>query len=254
MVPIISVVSFARARLQRIESKNEKKKSSKSKNWWTSQIFLAISTFSPVSSWSLNSKRERERVCVCACVVCMHGSVCVCVSECGINLKRTLRQHVHISVHCILCHTHILIPFEDHKLIGLKMDIANSFFLLFNENHRHHSQVSCTGPWLTCPGSPQSWVGTCGWPPSGWRWRRPACGWKSRWQWGGQSRRRRWWWTWSGRSAAPWAACPASPSSCCWGTLQTERVVTLTVVCEAKTSLSQLSVKLKLHSHSCLWS
>ena len=35
----------------------------------------------------------------------------VCVYR--INFKYTLHWHIHISVHSMLCYTHILLPFED---------------------------------------------------------------------------------------------------------------------------------------------
>lgn len=63
------------------------------------------------------------------------------------------------------------------------------------------------GAFLTCRGSPQSWVGTYNWPPCGWHWRTRACGWGRRWRWVGRSRQVRWRWTEIWRSSAQWAAC-----------------------------------------------
>ena len=48
--------------------------------------------------------------------------VCVCVYR--MNFKYTLHWHIHISVHSMLCYTHILLPFEDGEPTGLKVDIA----------------------------------------------------------------------------------------------------------------------------------
>ena len=69
------------------------------KLWWSlcTSVFTAMSTFSPVSSWSLNGMRvcvcvrEREREWVC---------------EDGMNLKYALHWHIHISVHSVLCQCH----------------------------------------------------------------------------------------------------------------------------------------------------
>ena len=77
----------------------------------------AMSTFSPLSSWSSSGMK-----------------VCVCVCADGMNLKYALRWHIHISIHSVLCqcntqahaHTHILKPFEDSEPTGLKVDIACS--------------------------------------------------------------------------------------------------------------------------------
>lgn len=71
----------------------------------------------------------------------------------------------------------------------------------------------------TCQDSPQSWGDTCSWPPSSWRWRRPACDWRSRWPLDGQSRQRRLTLTEIWRSSAPWAGFPGSPSYARWGHL-----------------------------------
>ena len=51
-----------------------------------SSVLFAMSTSSPVSSWSSNGMR----VCVCVCVD-------------GMNLKYAARWHIHISVHSVLC-------------------------------------------------------------------------------------------------------------------------------------------------------
>ena len=50
----------------------------------------AMSTFSPVGSWSSNGMRMSVGVCACAFVrafvrVCVHACVCVCVCVCGRN-------------------------------------------------------------------------------------------------------------------------------------------------------------------------
>ena len=84
-------------------------------------------------------------VCVCVCLsvsvtecVCTCVCVCVCVCVDGINWKCPLLWQVHISVHSVPCqctcthtysctytHTHTLIPFEDHKPTGLKVDVTH---------------------------------------------------------------------------------------------------------------------------------
>lgn len=81
------------------------------------------------------------------------------------------------------------------------------------------------GQWMgkavlpTCQDSPQSWVDTCSWPPSSWRWRRPACDWTSRWQLVGQSRQTRLKLKEIWRSSAQWAGSPGWPSYARWGHL-----------------------------------
>lgn len=83
----------------------------------------------------------------------------------------------------------------------------------------------------TCQGSPRSWGDTCSWPPSSWRWRRPACDWRSRWPWDGQSRQRRLTSTEIWRSSAPWAGFPGSPSYARSGHLGRKRWETTSFQC-----------------------
>lgn len=72
---------------------------------------------------------------------------------------------------------------------------------------------------LTCQDSPQSWADTCSWLPSSWRWRRPTCDWRSRWQLVGQSRQRRLKLKEIWKSSAQWAGSPGWPSYAHWGHL-----------------------------------
>jgi len=64
--------------------------------------------------------------------------VCVCVD--GMNLTYTLHWHIHLSVHFVLytstC-THIIKPFEDSELMGLKVDIAGGW-----ESHKRWQDIS----------------------------------------------------------------------------------------------------------------
>ena len=75
-------------------------------------------------------------VCVHACVcVGMHICMCMCVHECmcidGMNMKSALRWHIS-SFHTMPAYTHehtgthILIPFEDSKPTGLKVDVPKT--------------------------------------------------------------------------------------------------------------------------------
>ena len=87
------------------------------------KVLPATSTFSPhqfaVLKWY-------ECVCVCVCAL---ARMCVCVRK--RNLKYLLCWLIHISSFCtmpVYTHKHmhacIRIPFEDSKLMGLKVDIA----------------------------------------------------------------------------------------------------------------------------------
>ena len=96
--------------------------------------------------WGRGEERERETVRVCVCKsereggaekervrmgdVCVCVSVRACVCVCGWNELElcTTLAYPHISSFCAMpvlyTSTHILKPFEDSELTGLKVDIA----------------------------------------------------------------------------------------------------------------------------------
>ena len=88
--------------------------------------------------------RVRVRVRVCACVrACVRARVCVCVCVCvcgrnELNVYTTLAYPRISSFRSTQAraHKHILKPFEDSELTGLKVDIAASsvlFLLSFSK-------------------------------------------------------------------------------------------------------------------------
>ena len=79
----------------------------------------AMSTFSPLSSWSSSGMK----MCVCVCVCGWNElEVCTTLALPHINSFRTMPV-LYTSPRT---HTHILKPFEDSEPTGLKVDIACS--------------------------------------------------------------------------------------------------------------------------------
>ena len=73
--------------------------------------------------------RTCVRACVCACVrACVRVCVCVCGRN-ELNVYTTLAYPCISSFRTIHkhTHTHILKPFEDSELTGLKVDITDMF-------------------------------------------------------------------------------------------------------------------------------
>ena len=107
--------------------------------WWCGEQrlgFLAMSTFSPIGSWSSNGMR----MCVCA-------SLCACV--CGWNELEAcaMLAYPHVSVHSV--HTH------PQTIWGQQTDGAKSGYCrIFNMcaqmlmRARGCSDTVCTGRWL----------------------------------------------------------------------------------------------------------
>ena len=86
---------------------------------------------------SLSQKLNRIKAGQCPLLaLSVHGpQMRMCVWVDGMNLKYALCWHICISVHSVPCqcytqkekYIHILKPFEDSKLMGLKVDIAKSW-------------------------------------------------------------------------------------------------------------------------------
>ena len=74
---------------------------------------LAVSTFSPVSSLSSNDLRTCAHVLAYTTDIAQNELICGYVSV--VHTSSSFRTH-----------THILIPFEDCELTGLKVDIGHS--------------------------------------------------------------------------------------------------------------------------------
>ena len=61
-------------------------------------------------------------VCVCVCLcVAQNELIYMRICQRRVYVKFIPSTHTHMHTHC---DTHILIPFEDHKPTGLKVDIA----------------------------------------------------------------------------------------------------------------------------------
>ena len=87
-----------------------------------------ISTFSPVSSLSSNGLR----MCVCACLRTHTHTHTHMYTHTHKNTHTHTHAHTHTHTHKYThthththYDTHILIPFEDRKPMGLKVDMAN---------------------------------------------------------------------------------------------------------------------------------
>ena len=72
-------------------------------------------------------------MCVCVCVHAFTDIVwneLICGHASGVNTSSLFNTHTHTHTHThTRSHTHILIPFENHKPMGLKVNIAEVSFL-----------------------------------------------------------------------------------------------------------------------------
>ena len=88
----------------------------------------AVSTFSPVSSLSSNDLRTCAHVLAYTTDIAQNELICGYVSV--VHTSSSFRTH-----------THILIPFEDCELTGLKVDIAHSLAHTHACTHYTHTQI-----------------------------------------------------------------------------------------------------------------
>ena len=78
--------------------------------------FQAISTFSPIGS--LSSNGLRKHVCVYSTGIVRNELICGYANV--VHTSSSFHTHTHAHAH-----THTFIPFEDHELMGLKVDTAH---------------------------------------------------------------------------------------------------------------------------------